>query len=140
VIIASEGASFIQAFSKIGLVPDSGGTYFLPRIIGFQKALALAMLGDKISAKEAEDMGMIYKAVPAEEFEAFVKKIAVKMANMPTKALGLIKKAFNASLTNDLKEQLALESDLQITASETEDYEEGVTAFLEKRKPNYKGR
>ncbi len=98
------------------------------------------MLGDKIPAKEAEDMGMIYKAVPAEEFEAFVEKIAVKMANMPTKALGLIKKAFNASLTNDLKEQLALESDLQMIASETEDYEEGVTAFREKRKPNYKGR
>lgn len=140
VIIASEVASFIQAFSKIGLVPDSGGTYFLPRIVGFQKALALAMLADKISAKEAEDMGMIYKAVSAKEFEAFVEKIAVKMANMPTKALGLIKKAFNASLTNNLEEQLALESDLQITASETEDYNEGVTAFLEKRKPNYKGR
>jgi 2-(1,2-epoxy-1,2-dihydrophenyl)acetyl-CoA isomerase len=140
VIIASEGASFIQAFSKIGLVPDSGGTYFLPRIVGFQKALALAMLGDKVSAKEAEEMGMIYKAVPTEEFEAYVEKMAVKLANMPTKALGLIKKAFNASMTNDLETQLGLESDLQIVASETEDYEEGVTAFLEKRQPNYKGR
>lgn len=140
IIIANEGVSFIQAFSKIGLIPDSGGTYFLPRIIGFQKALALAMLGDKVSAKEAEAMGMIYKAVPAEEYEAFVDKMAIKLAQMPTKALGLIKKAFNASMTNNLEEQLALESDLQIEASETEDYNEGVTAFIAKRKPNYKGR
>lgn len=139
VIIAPEETSFIQAFSKIGLIPDSGGTYFLPRIVGFQKALALAMLGDKISAREAEAMGMIYKAVPRQEYEAFVEKTAVKLANMPTKALGLIKKAFNASLTNDLEAQLALESDLQIIASETEDYQEGVTAFVEKRKPDYKG-
>ena len=140
VIIAREEASFIQAFSKIGLIPDSGGTYFLPRIVGFQKALALAMLADKVSAKEAESMGLIYKAVASEEYEAFVEKIAAKLANMPTKALGLIKKAFNASLANDLETQLALESDLQIIASETEDYQEGVTAFIEKRKPNYKGR
>lgn len=139
VIIAREEASFIQAFSKIGLIPDSGGTYFLPRIIGFQKALALAMLGDKVSAKDAEAMGMIYKAVPSTEYDAFVDKMAAKLANMPTKALGLIKKAFNASMTNDLEAQLLLESDLQIIASETEDYEEGVTAFIEKRKPNYKG-
>lgn len=139
VVIAHEQASFIQAFCKIGLIPDSGGTYFLPRLVGFQKALALSLLGDKVSAKEAEAMGMIYKAVPAEEYEAFVGKIAVKMANMPTKALGLIKKAFNASMTNDLETQLALEADFQIEASETEDYEEGVSAFLEKRKPNYKG-
>lgn len=140
VIIADERASFIQAFSKIGLIPDSGGTFFLPRIIGFQKALAIAMLGDKISAPEAEAMGMIYKAVPSEEFEAFVHKTAMKLAGMPTKALGLIKQAFQASLSNDLEAQLALESDLQIEASETDDYEEGVTAFLEKRKPLYHGR
>jgi len=139
VIVAHEEASFLQAFSKIGLIPDSGGTYFLPRIVGFQKALALAMLGDKVSAQEAEAMGMIYKAVPAAEYEAFVEKIATKLANMPTKALGFIKQAFNASQTNDLETQLALEADLQIAASETEDYNEGVTAFLEKRKPVYKG-
>lgn len=140
VVIADEGASFIQAFSKIGLIPDSGGTFFLPRIVGFQKALALAMLGDKISAKEAEEMGMIYKAVSSEVFQEVVEKTALKLANMPTKALGLIKKAFNASLSNDLEQQLALEADLQIEASETEDYQEGVTAFMEKRKPQYKGR
>lgn len=140
VIIAHEDAAFIQAFSKIGLIPDSGGTYFLPRIIGFQKALALALLADKVTAKEAEEMGMIYKSVPSAEYEAFVEKVALKLAKMPTKALGLIKKAFNASMTNDLKKQLTLESDLQIEASETEDYNEGVTAFIGKRKPNYKGR
>lgn len=140
VVVAAASASFIQAFSKIGLIPDTGGTYFLPRTIGYQKALALAMLGDKVSAKEAEAMGMIYKAVPDEDFPAFVNKIAAKLAAMPTKALGLIKQAFQASLTNDLNAQLALEADLQIEASETQDYHEGVTAFLEKRKPVYKGR
>ncbi|MEM9928585.1 MAG: enoyl-CoA hydratase-related protein [Bacteroidota bacterium] len=140
VVIADERASFIQAFSKIGLIPDSGGTYFLPRIIGYQKALALAMLGDKVSAQEAEAMGMIYKAVPSETFQEEVDKLASKLAQMPTKALGLIKQAFHASQTNTLEEQLALESELQIVASETEDYHEGVTAFIEKRKPTYKGR
>jgi len=140
VVVATESASFIQAFSKIGLIPDTGGTYFLPRTIGYQKALALAMLGDKVSAKEAETMGMIYKAVPDAEFQSTVEKIAVRLAGMPTKALGLIKQAFQASLTNDLDAQLALEADLQIAASETEDYHEGVTAFLDKRKPVYKGR
>ncbi|MEL6140337.1 MAG: enoyl-CoA hydratase-related protein [Bacteroidota bacterium] len=140
IVIAHENVSFIQAFSKIGLVPDSGGTFFLPRLIGFQKALALAMLGDKVSAKEAESLGMIYKAVAADEFTPTVEKLATKLAGMPTKALGLIKKAFNASMSNTLEEQLALESDFQIEASETEDYQEGVAAFLEKRKPHYKGR
>lgn len=139
IVIAHEQASFIQAFSKIGLVPDSGGTFFLPRLIGFQKALALAMLGEKVSASEAESLGMIYKAVAADDYEAFVSKTAAKMAQMPTKALGLIKQAFNASMNNTLEEQLALEADYQIEASETEDYQEGVTAFIEKRKPNYKG-
>jgi len=140
IVIAHENASFIQAFSKIGLVPDSGGTFFLPRLIGFQKAMALAMLGDKVSAPEAEAMGMIYKAVAAEDYEGFVLKTATKMARMPTRALGLIKKAFNASMGNTLEEQLRLETEYQITASETEDYQEGVTAFIEKRKPNYKGK
>lgn len=140
IVIAHEQASFIQAFSKIGLVPDSGGTYFLPRLIGFQKALALAMLGEKVSAGEAESLGMIYKAVAADDYEDFVRKTAEKMAKMPTKALGLIKRAFNASMSNTLEEQLALEADYQIEASETEDYQEGVTAFIEKRQPSYKGK
>ena len=139
IVVAHEKAHFIQAFSLIGLIPDSAGTYFLPRLIGFQKATALAMLGDKISAEEAERLGMIYKFVPSKEFEETVQRIAQKLANMPTKALGLIKQTFNQSLTNTLEEQLALESKLQIEAAGTEDYAEGVAAFIEKRTPNFKG-
>lgn len=140
VVIANENASFIQAFSKIGLVPDSAGTFFLPRLIGFQKASALAMLGDKVSAQEAERIGMIYKYVPSEEFEDTIGKIAFKMAQMPTKALGMIKQLFNRSLTNDLESQLEMESKYQIEAAGSEDYAEGVAAFIEKRQPNFKGK
>ncbi|WP_178985813.1 enoyl-CoA hydratase-related protein [Winogradskyella helgolandensis] len=139
IVVAHEKVSFIQAFSLIGLVPDSAGTFFLPRLIGFQKALALAMLGDKIGAEEAEKMGMIYKCVPTEEFEETIDKLALKLANMPTKALGMIKELFNKSMTNDLESQLALESKLQIEAAQSEDYKEGVAAFIEKRQPNFKG-
>ncbi|MFP4846954.1 enoyl-CoA hydratase-related protein [Winogradskyella sp. PE311] len=139
IVVAHEKVSFIQAFSLIGLVPDSAGTFFLPRLIGFQKAQALAMLGDKISAEEAEKMGMIYKSVPLEEFEETISKLAIKLANMPTKALGLIKELFNKSMTNTLEDQLALESKLQIEAASSNDYAEGVAAFIEKRKPNFKG-
>lgn len=140
IVVAHDKVSFIQAFSLIGLVPDSAGTFFLPRLIGFQKALALALLGDKISAEEAEKMGMIYKCVPTEEFETTINALALKLANMPTKALGLIKELYNQSMTNDLEAQLALESKLQIEAASTEDYAEGVAAFMEKRKPEFKGR
>ena len=140
IVIAHEKVSFIQAFSLIGLVPDSAGTYFLPRLIGFQKALALAMLGDKIGAEEAEKLGMIYKCVPLEEFEETINKLAIKLANMPTKALGMIKELFNKSMTNTLEEQLEMESKYQIEAAQSEDYAEGVTAFIEKRKPNFKGK
>lgn len=140
IVVAHEKVSFIQAFSLIGLIPDSAGTFFLPRLIGFQKASALAMLGDKVSADEAEKMGMIYKVLPLESFEEEVNKLALKLANMPTLALGKIKEAFNQSLTNNLEEQLALESKLQIEAAQTKDYEEGVSAFVEKRKPIFKGK
>ena len=140
IVVAHEKVSFIQAFSLIGLVPDSAGTFFLPRLIGFQKAQALAMLGDKISAEEAEKMGMIYKMIPLESFDEEVNKLALKLANMPTKALGLIKELFNSSMTNTLEQQLALESKLQIEAAQTEDYAEGVSAFIEKRKPEFKGK
>ena len=140
IVVADERVNFIQAFSLIGLIPDSAGTYFLPRLIGFQKATALAMLGNKISAEEAERLGMIYKYVSPEEFQETIQRIAQKLANMPTKALGLIKKTFNQSLTNTLEEQLALESKHQIEAAGTEDYAEGVAAFIEKRKPNFKGK
>jgi 2-(1,2-epoxy-1,2-dihydrophenyl)acetyl-CoA isomerase len=140
IVIAHELANFIQAFSAIGLIPDSGGTFFLPRLVGLQRATALAMLGDKISAKEAEEMGLIYKMVQADEFEEFVSRMASRLSKMPTKALALTKQAFNASLNNSLDEQLALESKLQIEASSTDDYHEGVAAFVEKRKPNFKGK
>jgi len=140
VVIAHEKVSFIQAFSLIGLVPDSAGTFFLPRLIGFQKASALAMLGDKVSAEEAERLGMIYKVVSLENFEEEINNIAIKLANMPTKALGFIKELFNQSMTNTLDQQLALESKLQIEAAQSEDYAEGVAAFIEKRKPNFKGK
>ncbi len=140
IVIADESATFIQAFSKIGLIPDSGGTFFLPRLIGFQKASALAMLGEKVNAKEAERLGMIYKYVSTDDFLTEVDAIATKMAAMPTKALGMIKKAFNASMTNDLVSQLALESKYQIEAAGSEDYAEGVAAFIEKRKPDFKGK
>ncbi|MFT7499116.1 MAG: 2-(1,2-epoxy-1,2-dihydrophenyl)acetyl-CoA isomerase [Porticoccaceae bacterium] len=139
IVVAHEKVNFIQAFSLIGLVPDSAGTFFLPRLIGFQKALALAMLGDKISAEEAERLGMIYKMIPLEDFEEEVHKLALKMANMPTKALGMIKELYNKSMSNTLEDQLALESKLQIEAAQTNDYAEGVAAFIEKRKPNFKG-
>jgi len=140
IVVASEHASFIQAFSKIGLVPDSGGTFFLPRLIGFQKASALAMLGDKVSAEEAERIGMVYKVVTAESFMETVDNLANTLANMPTQALGFTKRMLNASLTNDLNAQLELESELQIASAQSEDYAEGVQAFIEKRKPNFKGR
>jgi 2-(1,2-epoxy-1,2-dihydrophenyl)acetyl-CoA isomerase len=139
IVLASEKASFIQAFSKIGLIPDSGGTFFLPRLIGFQRASALAMTGDKVTAEEALQMGMVYKVVNEESFETSVQQLAEQLAQMPTKALGLTKILLNESLTNDLNTQLALESDLQIKASESHDYNEGVTAFVEKRKPQFNG-
>lgn len=139
IVVASENASFIQAFSKIGLVPDSAGTFFLPRLIGFQKASALMMLGDKVSALEAVNLGMIYKAFPVAIFEEEVLNLAKTLAEMPTLALGLTKKLLNRSLTSNLEQQLALESDLQIQASSSNDYNEGVTAFVEKRKPEFKG-
>lgn len=140
IVVADENASFIQAFSKIGLIPDSGGTYFLPRLIGFQKATALAMLGDKIGAEEAERMGMIYKAIPTENFESEVKALAIRLANMPTKALGMIKELHNNSMNNTLEQQLELESKLQIEAAQSSDYAEGVSAFIQKRKPQFRGK
>ena len=139
IVMAHEKVSFIQAFSLIGLIPDSAGTFFLPRLIGFQKASALAMLGDKVSAQEAERIGMIYKYIPSDKFKNEIDAIAAKMANLPTKALGLIKRTFNKSLTNNLEEQLALESKYQIEAAGGDDYAEGVAAFMEKRKPEFKG-
>ncbi len=139
IVVATDHTSFIQAFSKIGLIPDSGGTFFLPRIVGIQKATALMMLGDKVIAEEALAMGLVYKIFPTAFFMDDVTTLATKLASMPTKALGLTKRLLNQSMTNSLEQQLALESDLQIEASSSNDYKEGVSAFIEKRTPEFKG-
>lgn len=139
VVVASDSASFIQAFSKIGLIPDSGGTYTLPRLIGFQKASALMMLGDKISATEALQMGMVYKVFSDDFLENESIKIATTLANMPTKGLAFTKHVLNQSANNSLTQQLKLEDEFQQKAAATFDYNEGVTSFIEKRKPIFKG-
>ena len=139
IVVAAASATFIQAFSKIGLIPDSGGTWFLPRLIGWQRASALMMLGDKISAPEAEQMGMIYKTLPDEGFADAALALAGKMASMPTRGLALTKQALNQTFSNTLQEQLALEDRLQTEAGRTNDYREGVDAFLQKRSPNFLG-
>ena len=139
ITIAGESVAFIQAFSKIGLIPDSGGTFFLPRSIGMQKATALMMLADKVMAADAEKMGMIYKVCADESLMEETLKVAKKLAALPTIGLGLTKRALNNSITNDLTAQLALEDELQTAAGKTYDYNEGVAAFLEKRKPKFKG-
>lgn len=139
IVVATQSASFIQAFSKIGLIPDSGGTYTLPRLIGWQKASALMMLGDKVTAAEAERLGMLYKVFADEEFTDSSKNIAATLAQMPTKALAYIKHALNQSASNDLEAQLQLEDVYQQKAADTDDFKEGVQAFLEKRAPQFKG-
>ncbi|PCJ00428.1 MAG: 2-(1,2-epoxy-1,2-dihydrophenyl)acetyl-CoA isomerase [Flavobacteriales bacterium] len=139
ITIAGNSVAFIQAFSKIGLIPDSGGTYYLPRLIGMQKSAALMFLGDKVMAEEAVQMGMIYKAVADEELQEIALGIAQKLAKMPTKGIGLTKRLLNESFNNTLTQQLALENEIQTEAGQTYDYQEGVNAFLEKRKPEFKG-
>ncbi len=139
IVVAAESAFFTQAFSKIGLIPDCGGTFILPRLIGFQKATALMMLGDKITAEEAEKLGMIYKVFPDENFADESMRIAIMLSKLPTKALAYTKQALNASINNSLEQQLNLEAQLQTKAAQTNDFKEGVMAFLEKRLPEFKG-
>ena len=140
IVVATESASFIQAFTKIGLIPDSGGTWTLPRLIGFARASALMMLGEKVSAKEAEEMGMIYRCYDDELFAGNVQILAKTLADMPTQALALTKSALNQAASNDFATQLKLETTLQGQAASTADYTEGVNAFLEKRKAHFTGK
>jgi 2-(1,2-epoxy-1,2-dihydrophenyl)acetyl-CoA isomerase len=140
IVVANESSSFIQAFSKIGLIPDSGGTFTLPRLIGWQKASALMMTGDKVSAHAAEKMGMIYAVYTNSAFEEESKKLATDISQMPTKGLAYTKHALNHSFHNSWEEQLLLEDEFQQKASLTEDYNEGINAFLEKRNANFKGK
>ena len=139
IVVAAASASFLQAFSKIGLIPDSGGTHTLPRLIGWQKASALMMLGEKVSAEEAERIGMIYKVFPDEVFAGQSMNIAVTLAKMPTRGLALTKEALLISMSNSFENQLRDEDILQKRASETDDYQEGVDAFITKRQPIFKG-
>jgi 2-(1,2-epoxy-1,2-dihydrophenyl)acetyl-CoA isomerase len=138
-VIAARYASFIQAFVKIGLVPDCGGSFFLPRLAGTQRAMALAMTGDRLSAEDAERWGLIWKCFDDPVFMSEAEKISRALASGPTRSLGLIKKAMYASAGNTLAAQLDLERDLQREIGRGKDYREGVAAFLDKRKPNFTG-
>jgi 2-(1,2-epoxy-1,2-dihydrophenyl)acetyl-CoA isomerase len=139
IVLASENASFIQSFAKVGLVPDSGGTFLLPRLIGLARATALMMTGEKITAQRAWEIGMVYRVCPPDTLQQEAMALATELAAMPTRGLGLTKRGLNASLTNDLDAQLDLEADLQREAGRTHDFVEGVNAFLEKRKPSFTG-
>ncbi|PHM74072.1 2-(1,2-epoxy-1,2-dihydrophenyl)acetyl-CoA isomerase PaaG [Xenorhabdus kozodoii] len=140
IVIASRTASFIQAFCRIGLTPDSGGSHFLPHKIGQARAMGMALLGDKISAEQALDWGMIWQVVEPEELEDKAQKLAQHLATQPTVALGCIKQATYAAATNTLEQQLALERDLQRRCGHSEDFREGISAFIEKRQPTFKGK
>ena len=140
IVIAADNASFIQAFVKIGLVPDTAGTFLLPRLVGFARATSLAMLGGKLSAAQAKEWGMIHDVAPATTLMETAGGLARELATQPTRALGFIKRALNESMTNTLEDQLKLEAELQRLAARTADYKEGVSAFQEKRAPAFRGR
>lgn len=140
IVIASNQALFVQAFSKIGLIPDSGGTWFLPRLVGLAQANAMYLLDEKITAGKAAELGLIYKAVDHADLENQVSGIADKLSSMPTKGFGLYKRAINQTFANNLDQQLAIEAKLQSEAGKSDDYREGVQSFLEKRPPKFKGK
>lgn len=138
-VLAAEEASFVQVFAKIGLVPDTGGSFFLPRLVGMARATALAMLAEKITAAQAVEIGLIYRACPAASLDEEASKLAVHLATQPTLGLGLTKRLLNATWDNDLETQLELEAECQGAAGRSADYAEGVAAFLAKRKPVFTG-
>ena len=140
IAIAPESAKFSNAFVNIGLIPDGGGSYFLPRMVGQARALGMTLLGEPVEAKVAAEWGLIWEAVPDSDFAAEIDALARRLADMPTAAIGLIKHAINVSGHHSLEQQLAVEAELQAAAAETEDYQEGRAAFLEKRKPRFIGR
>ncbi len=140
IVLAARSVKFIQAFCKIGLVPDSGGTFYLPRLVGPARAKGLAMLGEPLTAEQAAAWGLIWRAVDDDTLAKETRTLAGQLAQAPTKGLGLIKQALNASAGHTLDEQLDLERDLQQAAGRTDDYREGVAAFLEKRAPVFSGR
>ena len=139
IVLAARSASFIQAFCRLGLIPDAGGTWLLPRLVGRARAMGLSMLGDKLSAEQAEQWGMIWQCVDDDKLMEEANKLAHHFAVQPTKGLGLVKRAINVSSSNDLNTQLDLERDLQDMAGNSADYQEGVQAFMNKRAPNFTG-
>jgi len=140
IVIAARSASFIEVFSRIGLIPDAGGTYVLPRLIGAARAMALSVLAEPLSAEQAASWGLIWKCVDDATLMSEARELAQRLATGPTRAYALIKQALNASPANTLEQQLALEAKLQREAGRTADFHEGVKAFLEKRTPRYQGR
>lgn len=140
IVLATQSASFVEVFCKLGLIPDTGGTYFLPRLVGSARAMGLAMLGEKLSAEKAEAWGLIWKAIPDADFAAEVQAMARHLANAPTKGLAFTKQAMHASAHNSLQQQLSLECGMMSELGRSDDYREGVAAFMEKRAPQFKGR
>jgi 2-(1,2-epoxy-1,2-dihydrophenyl)acetyl-CoA isomerase len=140
IVLATQSASFVEVFCKLGLIPDTGGTYFLPRLVGSARAMGMAMLGEKLTADKAEAWGLIWKAIPDDAFAAEVQAMARHFASAPTKGLAFTKQALYASAQNSLQQQLALECGMMSELGRSDDYREGVAAFMEKRAPQFKGR